>query len=232
MDPGRVRRLLEAARGSHRVTWPWLTEDQPADKRNANKFFFGAILDYQMPAQAVWKKACHFTEETLGDPPDLWVVVVGIFDWNARFREYHLHRFPKAHERVRRIGQEIVKSYGGDARRIWKGEPPQRVLKRLLALRTGPQIARMIVGALHDTGQITGSGELKADLHVRRVLGRVFTGESVSVEKEHELANRMIPEGSWKVDAPLYLLGKAHRRPTDPRCPACFLEESCAFRAK
>ena len=41
----------------------------------------------------------------------------------------------------------------------------------------GPQLSRMTAGALHDTKQIVGPGELKADIHVRRVLGRVFTGD-------------------------------------------------------
>ena len=38
-------------------------------------------------------------------------------------------------------------------------------------MRTGEKISRMIVGALFDTNQISGAGELAVDIHVQQVLG-------------------------------------------------------------
>ena len=60
----------------------------------------------------------------------------------------------------------------------------------------GPQLSRMTVGVLHDTKQIEGAGELKADIHVRRVLGRVFTGDMVSAEAALDIGREMMPRGS------------------------------------
>ena len=86
-------------------------------------------------------------------------------------------RFPsRGHERVGRIARDIVDLFDGDARKIWKSRSPLVVLKLLLCMRVGTKISWMIVGALHDAGQIDGAGDLAPDIHIRRVLGRVFTG--------------------------------------------------------
>ena len=225
--------LLDARHARGGVRWRWLSdlEGRPADKKRANKFLLGAVLDYQMRANLVWENARRFAEDDLGDPDDLWESILAIPGWNSEivFRRSRLHRFPAAHRRVRRIGEAIVRHYGGDSREIWRGQRPAVVRKRLERMRMGPQISRMVVGALFDTGQISGVGELKADLHVTRVLGRVFDGERVSVAEAHRIANRIMPDRSWMVDAPLYLLGKSRCRPTTPDCGRCYLRPECAY---
>ncbi len=147
----------------------------------------------------------------------------------AAWRRYSLHRFPAGHKRVRRIGKEIVEHYQGDARKIWENQAPDEIMNRLIGMRVGPQISRMIVGALYDTKQISGVGELKADIHVRRVLGRVFAGGEISADDAHRIANIMIPGKSWMIDAPLYLLGQSTCRPTNPDCTDCPLRKECKY---
>ena len=230
----RVRdRLLARRGGSAGIHWRWLSDlgGAWADRKRANKFLLGAVLDYQMRADLVWENARRFAEDDLGDPHNLWETILGIPGWDseALFLRYRLHRFPAAHRRVRRIGEAIVRDYGGDSREIWRDQRPAEVRKRLDGMRMGPQISRMVVGALFDTGQISGVGELKADLHVTRVLGRVFAGARVSVVEAHGIANRMMPGRSWMVDAPLYLLGKSRCRPTTPDCGRCYLRRDCAY---
>ena len=195
----RVCRLLLANRSS--LDWQWLSDlkGRRADKKSANKFMLGSILDFQMPADVVWENARRFAEDELGDPADLWEKIIAIRRWDsdAVWRRYGLHRFPAGHKRVRRIGKEIVEHYQGDARKIWKDQAPDEIRKRLERMRVGPQISRMIVGALYDTEQISEAGDLKADIHVRRVLGRVFAGDETSADDAHRIANRMIPGTSW-----------------------------------
>ncbi|MDE2660754.1 MAG: hypothetical protein OXI45_11150 [Acidobacteriota bacterium] len=228
----RERLLAERIRGSA-INWKWLSDLDGGwvDRKRANKFLLGAALDYQMRANLVWENARRFAEDDLGDPDDLWENILAIPGWDSEivFRRYRLHRFPEAHRRVRRIGEAIVGNYGGDSREIWRDQRPAEVRKRLERMRLGPQIARMVVGALFDTGQISGAGELKADLHVTRVLGRVFAGERVSVAEAHRIANRIMPDRSWMVDAPLYLLGKSRCRPTTPDCGRCYLRPECVY---
>ena len=43
--------------------------------------------------------------------------------------------------------------YDGDAKCIWVGKESSEVIERLLALRSGEKISRMIVGALRDCGK-------------------------------------------------------------------------------
>lgn len=228
----RERLLAERVRSSG-IHWKWLSDlgGAWADRKRANKFLLGAILDYRMRADRVWRNAQRFAEDDLGDPDDLWETILAIPAWDSEvvFRRYRLHWFRAAHRRVRRIGADITRNYGGDSRKIWKGQRPTEVRKRLEKMRMGPQISRMVVGALFDTRQISAAGELKADLHVTRVLGRVFVGERVSVVEAHRIANRMMPGRSWMVDAPLYLLGKSRCRPTTPDCGRCYLRQECAY---
>lgn len=58
------------------------------------------------------------------------------------------------------------------------------------------QISRMIRGALYDTHQIDGKGDLKADSNVTRVLGRVFKSSMVSKDRALEIADRLLPGDS------------------------------------
>ncbi len=229
----RVCKLLLANRSSLADGWGPLSDfkGRRADKKSANKFMLACILDYQMPADVVWENARRFAEVDLGDPADLWEKIIAIRRWDsdAVWRRYGLHRFPAGHKRVRRIGKEIVEHYQGDARKIWKNQAPDEILNRLNAMRVGPQISRMIVGALYDTKQISEAGELKADTHVRRVLGRVFNGEVVSADEAHRIANKMMPRTSWKLDEPLYSLGQFICKQTDPYCEDCYLRKECKY---
>ena len=119
------------------VDWPWLTEAQMLDKRRANKFMLGAIVDYQVPANQAWENARRFAEDSLNDPDDLWLEIVERWtedQWNSRsaWKECALHRrFPAGHNRVRTVGLDILRQYDGDSRSIWQGQHPEEVLCRL-----------------------------------------------------------------------------------------------------
>lgn len=242
--PIRVREALSnraRARGPNAVHWPFLSGVSNVDKRQANKFMLGAIVDYQVPVEQAWEGARRFAEETLDDPPDLWRSIVEGWteaEWNSRrtWKEYGLHRrFPAGHNRVRAIGSDILQQYNGDARSIWREQSPHEVLCRLDELGrrgVGAQLSRMIVGALIDTGQIRGSGQFKADTHVRRVLGRVFDAKKASESRAFELGEELSPGNSWKLDGVLYLHGMEACTHTTPTCDGCFLAQDCAYRSQ
>ena len=230
--------LLNDKEATVHGTWPGLTElnGRPADKKSANRFFLGAILDYRIPAETAWANASWLVDY-LGNPNDLWGAIsdIPLETWSAQWSDpaYRLHRYPKGHERVWTIGQRISKEYGGDARRIWRGLEPAKVLTRLEALKVGAQIARMIVGALRDTGQITGTGDVKADIHVRRVLGRVLTGDApLTPEDATEVTRAMYPDDPWRLDAPLYWLGRRVCRAISPDHINCYLNRECLYYAR
>lgn len=209
--------------------WPWL-EQGKVTKKEANKFFLGAILDYQIPADKAWENARRLTEDIFKDPEDLWGLIVSLSleEWMKRFSDYSLHRFPKAHERVWRIGNDLVRSYNSDARNVWIGKSANEVIDCLNELKVGEQLARMIVGALIDTGQIEGVSDVKADIHVTRVLGRVFKGERFSPKEAVDYTRKMMPENPWTLDQPLFWLGKTLCSST-PKCFECYLSKECMY---
>jgi endonuclease III len=214
--------------------WYWLKPNLQPSMKDANKFFLGCILDWQMRVEVAWENARRLAEDILGDPDRLWdeITSVKISDWMAKRSEYRLHRFPKGHERVWSIGDRIAREYGGDARNIWQNQSIDATLFRLNFLGVGEQISRMVVGALKDTGQITGKGDVKVDIHVRRVLGRALQGYEFSLQEKNrviELTRQMHPENPWMLDRPLYLLGKQICEAGVPKCELCFLQQVCAY---
>ncbi|MDD4161354.1 MAG: hypothetical protein PHW87_02620 [Methanothrix sp.] len=139
--------------------WEWLSPNKSPSLKDANKFLLACIIDYQTRADVAWQSARRFAEDTLGDPKLLWneIASESLPVWMSKQKEYSLHRYPKAHERVWSIGNKIVLQYDGDARKIWKNQSIEATLYRLIDLKVGEQISRIVVGALHDTGLIEGN---------------------------------------------------------------------------
>jgi endonuclease III len=214
--------------------WYWLKPYRSPSIKDANKFLLTSILDYQMRAEVAWENARRLAEDVFGDPDNLWhrITSVSLEEWNKKRQEYSLHRFPKGHERVWTIGKRIVQQYGGDARNIWKHQSIEAASYRFFDLGAGEQISRMIVGALIDTGQISGKGDVKVDIHVRRVLGRILQGNEFSDNETNTvigITRQMNPENPWLLDRPLYLLGKQICVANDPQCVNCYMRTYCEF---
>jgi hypothetical protein len=134
----QVAALLLKDRG--KVVWGWISDGK--DRGRANQFLLGCILNYQIKASKINTIVTEFVATHIKDPRFLWeeITRVPLKDWNDRFGEYHLPRFPKAHERVWRIGKEIADQYGGDASRIWARSTVKEVQDRLDKLRMGERI--------------------------------------------------------------------------------------------
>lgn len=217
--------------------WGWIVRDKRPSKKDANKFLLACAIDYQMEAERVWKTARQFTEGKLGDPEHLWEYITSFTEsqWQAKKQEFSLHRFLAAHMRVWHIGRDVVSQYGGDSREIWEGQSPDVVYQRLQKLGKGgigANISNMVVGALIDTHQIVGTGDVKADTHVRRILGRVFHGHEFKAKdssKALEEARKMYPCNPWLLDQPLYFLGGETCKQTEPDCASCLLRLECLY---
>jgi endonuclease III len=91
----------------------------------------------------------------------------------------------------------------------------------------------MIVGALRDCGQIASEpSDVKADVHVCRVVGRVLQGHEVDDETAIQLTRELYPPDPWKLDAPLWRLGQDYCGAAVPLCGECYLAERCEYRAR
>jgi hypothetical protein len=229
----RITKLLLKNREDGLNFWEWLSNlnGKPLDKKSANKFFFCCILDYQMKADTVWRNGKRFTEIILGDPDDLWGYITNFSHdkWMSKFKEFSLHRFPKAHERIWRIGNIIISKYGGDTRNIWKDRTPAEIIYRLYDMKMGEQISNMVVGALIDTKQIDGHGDLKADININRVLGRVIRGEEYTAHESIEMARRMYSDNPWLLDRELFIIGRELCLLQECYCDECYLRPECEY---
>ena len=123
----------------------------------------------------------------------------------------------------------ILNRYGGDPRKIWEGQETSEILQRLTDATFGPELSRMVAGALRDTGQVKGKGRRKADLNVTRVIGRVFTGSKATPDETHAITDIMEPGNSWIFDRRLFILGQYICTARDPRCSECCLKEECFY---
>lgn len=216
--------------------WEWLCEQKPVrlNMRRANKFLLACILDDWQGANRAWGAARHFAEKMWRNPKDLWGRIrrFSESEWRGKKGKFKLHRFGPKHMRVWRIAGELMLRYGGDGRRLWRKRKPLDVLDSLVAMRFGPQVSRMVVGALFDTKHIRGRLDVKADRHVRRVLGRMFDGKGIepgNVEQAVKIARKVYEPNPWKLDGPLFELGKNTCRPTKPKCAGCYLRPECKY---
>jgi len=230
-------RRLNAAPQNFSSIWLLPSSLRRLSKRNANKFLLGSLLDYQIPGHVAWTNARRLAEQILDDPADLWEEVTSISQshWKRKWRKYSLHRFPAAHDRIWRIGKEIVVKYHGDAREIWEHQNSEIVLRRLGNLRVGKQLSRMVVGALIDSGHIHGSGDVKVDRHIRRAFGRLLVGRGFverEVDEVTRITRRMYPSNPWVLDWPLFVLATTVCTIRDPKCANCELSADCYYFTK
>jgi hypothetical protein len=179
----------------------------------------------------------------LGDPEDIWAKIASHIkeEWESKWKlkcksggedvEFYTHRYQRGHNRLWRIANEICSYFDGDARRIWQDSSAFDVLCRLNYIGAGEQISRMIVRALRDVGQIEGParGDVKADVHVCRVMGRLFFGEQTGPEATTGLARKLNPNDPSAFDFSLFTLGSTLCRATTPHCSPCYLKDECVY---
>lgn len=207
---------------------PWL-DQKPLSMKNANKYLLFAILDYQILANKAGDNARRLSEEILGDPPKLWHRIITSYsreEWNDRFKDFKLHRFPVAHDRIWRIGSDIVKHHKGDARRIWDGKKPSKVWDALNKLRCGPAISNMIVGGLISCKHVKGKGDIKPDIMTKRVLGSIFD-RNLNNSDAITLARNIHPSNPWELDLALFNIGQEYCQKNWTYCDDCPVQSEC-----
>lgn len=217
--------------------WPWLPKykDRRLPRKIANRYVLYSFLDYQMKGGTAIRNTNRFVDEILGNPDDLWgaIAEISIRQWEARFSEYGLHRFRQAHRRVRQAAGVMVSAFCGDARQIWhSGDPSETRASIEKQLGMGPQLARMCVLGLLECGIIKGDGDVKADLHVRRVAGRLLRGRGYAVSEAgqvHTELRKIKPSHPWKLDLPLFEIGRRFCFEHKPDCENCPVESVCKY---
>ncbi|HLH36430.1 MAG TPA: hypothetical protein VKX41_17290 [Alloacidobacterium sp.] len=210
-------------------------EGRECSRAIANRFLICCLLDFQQNADVAWKKGEALTEQ-LGGAENVWLAISDFprEAWDSKYHEFgRPHRFHWGYARLWGIANAICTRYNGDARNIWSNRSPYDALVHLWAVGAGDQISRMIVGALRESGQIKGdSGDVKADVHLRRVLGRAVYGHEIGVANAAQiidLTRELHPTDPWQLDWPLWILGRSNCKATDPNCLECYLRPHCIY---
>jgi endonuclease III len=210
-------------------------KDGGCPKKVANQFLICCLLDYQMDANVAWQNGIRLVKEILGNPEDVWQEITKFprHEWASKSKEHNIHRFyNRAHDRLWRVSEVMCNGYDGNANNIWVNKESSVAVERLRALGAGEQISNMIVGALRDCGQVVGSSDVKADVHVCRVLGRAVHGEEINPNAAIELARQLHRDDPWKLDWPIWNVGTTYCKKSVPECSGCYLKEDCAYALK
>ncbi len=204
-------------------------------KEIANKFLLCCLIDLQSNANDAWNRGYGYFERLDAEHKcELWKMIADMPHerWKSEenFRECRLHRMHWVHNRLWPIANCICMFFEGDARKIWQNSTLFDVLCRLYYIGAGEQISRMIVGALKDCGHISADrSDVKADVHVCRVLGRVFVGDKTTPWIAINIARDLKPEDPWQLDSAIWILGKTRCNSESPKCVGCYLESNCKY---
>lgn len=213
-----------------------------SDAASANSFLLGASIDYRVSANTAWRSAKALSEMLGAD--HVWCQICSMSE--AAFLALrrpdgrYFHRFWQADgqrsiaRRLMRIACNMVEHFGGDACNIWKGATASEVKRRLMYevqinITRSDAIPNMIVGALIEAKVISGSSNVKADMHVTKVLGRVCLGRVATQTEAVSLARQLVGTNPFEVDLALFNIGQSycHRNRTD--CHDCPMLLVCAY---
>jgi endonuclease III len=130
--------------------------------------------------------------------------------------------------------QRIAEEYAGDASGIWANRPSSaEVVCRFLQFDgVGPKISTMAANILARDYKVPFSDyysiDISADVHVRRVFGRLgLCSSDATVEQLVYKARALHPEFPGIVDLPIWEIGRLWCRPHDPACSACYMQDLC-----
>lgn len=203
--------------------------------RYPHAFVLACLMDQQIKAEKAWVIPFRI-HERLGGFEMSMLGSLSPADVARVMREpTPLHRFIDKMSECLYLGiQRIIRQYGGDASRIWCGNPPSGVVvNRFLEFKgIGPKIATMAVNILAREFKVPfsdyGCIDISADVHIRRVFFRLgFCEQEPSVEQAIHRARELYPEFPGLIDFPCWEIGKNWCRARDPLCEQCYMKDLC-----
>jgi uncharacterized HhH-GPD family protein len=235
---GRGQELLARRRGFVRFTG-----NQNADrllndiKKHPHAFVIGCLMDRQIKAEKAWivpyaisRRSGNFSIKTLAEMSRREVR-------RLMAKPQPLHRFVDTmseylHRAIRRIECE----YGGDASRIWSNHPSsaELVYRFLQFDGMGPKLATMASNILVRDFKIKladyFSIDISADVHVRRVFGRLgLCDQGASVDQIVYRARSLHPEFPGLMDSSCFMIGRTWCKAIEPLCADCEMSDLCAY---
>jgi len=238
-DP-RVVRLLEFGKEIRpRELFPVLQEEAALlVEDNPFAFALAAVLDRGTRSEIIWTVP-YYLQQRIGDlSPELFVEMsVGDLERIFRGLPVRPRYITDAPITVKDLSELVIREYGGDAAKIWKGRTASYVkatFQRIYGV--GPGIASMIVLLLERCFGVCFSDidhrnmDVKPDVNIVRVFYKLGF---ISEENEKEAlraAQILSPDYPGALDPPTWIIGKKWCTQTNPRCHSCPLNEVCPRR--
>lgn len=204
-------------------------------KRHPHAFVLACIMDRQIKAERAWLIP-HLISEKLGSfSMDDLAKLSQKKVFRLMSKPEPLHRFVDTmsgcfHGAI----QKISSKYGGDASRMWVNCPSsaQVVFNFLEFDGVGPKIATMATNILARDFKVPFSDfhsiDISADVHVRRVFGRLgLCPSAATVEQLIYKARALHPEFPGIMDFPSWEIGRSWCRPRAPVCDDCYMQDLC-----
>jgi uncharacterized HhH-GPD family protein len=234
-----VRRLLEVGESQfapHEERVPAFTPDPEANAlviRDPFAFLLAVIFDQGIPYGRAWvaplelkRRLGHLDPGRMAEQPG--AVQAAIQAKPA------LHRYVvNMPAYVALAARKVIDEYGGDASRIWAGEPTARELQQRfdafkgIGQKKAAMAVEMLERDLHVPIREMEGSDIAFDVHVRRVFLR--TGLADRDDQDHmvEVARSLHPERPGELDIPGWWVGHEWCHPGVPDCPACPLTKVC-----
>lgn len=205
-------------------------------KNYPHAYVLACIMDRQIKAERAWlipyEISCRldgeFSMETLSNLTQREI--------NSLMKNPKpLHRFVDKMSGYFHLGiQRIEEYYGGDASRIWKDNPSSaEVVYRFLEFDgVGPKIATMATNILARNFKVQFSDyfsiDISADVHVRRVFGRLgLSPVNATLDQVIYRARALNPTFPGIIDFPCWEIGRNWCKPKNPECSNCYMDEIC-----
>ena len=205
--------------------------------RHPHAFVLACVMDRQIRTEQAWLIPYRFQEKLNGDFSIRKLSALSADEVKRLMTQPEpLHRFVDKmsgffHAAVRRVADR----YEGDASRIWQGKPPSaEVVYRFLEFDgVGPKIASMAANILAREFKVLFgdyySIDISADVHVRRVFGRLgLTSSDATVEQLIFRARAIYPEFPGLMDFPSWEVGRNWCKPSSPDCDSCYMKDGCS----
>lgn len=200
-------------------------------------FAMAVVLDRQTKADIIWTVP-YDLKKKLGHLDPFRIDKLSLEDLADVFTNLpHKPRFVNdAPRTVKELTHLVVRNYGGDASRIWKGRTAAEVKAIFRNLYgVGPQLANLSVLLIEQRFGIRFSDldhtqmDIKADTHTRRVLYRLGVAWSEEPDAAIHAARALNPSFPGELDPPLWIIGRTWCHASDPDCRNCPVFGVCAY---
>ena len=198
-------------------------------------FVLACVMDRQIKAERAWLIPFRFMEK-LGSFSMDTLLKQSESDVQRLMAEPEpLHRFVDDMAKFFfKAVERIAQQYHSDASLIWTGKlSSATVIYRFLEFDgVGPKIASMAANILVRQFKIKFSDyfsiDISADVHVRRVFGRLnLTPRDASVDQLIFRARGLHPEFPGLMDSPAWEIGRNWCRPKNRECDGCYMNDLC-----